>query len=244
MRLKFTRPKSMRDRSIHYCPGCGHGIVHRLICEVVDELEIRENLIGISPVGCSVVAYDYFDFDMAEASHGRAPAVATGIKRVHPDKVVFTYQGDGDLASIGMAEIVHTAGRAEAITVIFINNATYGMTGGQMAPTTLLGQRTTTTPFGRTVKEAGYPLKVPELLASLPGVSYLERVAVTNPANIIRAKKAIKKAFLFQIEKGKFSLVEVLSPCPTSWRLSPLEALKWMEEKMIPYFPLGVIKEE
>ena len=234
----------MRDRLTHYCPGCGHGIVHRLICEVVDELGIRENLIGVSPVGCAVIAYDYFDFDMVEASHGRAPAVATGIKRVHPDKIVFTYQGDGDLASIGMAGIVHAAGRAEVITVIFVNNATYGMTGGQMAPTTLLGQRTTTTPFGRTVEEAGYPIRIPELLSSLSGAFYLERVAVTSPANIIRAKKAIKKAFLFQIEKRKFSLVEVLSPCPTSWRLPPLDALKWMEEKMIPYFSLGVIKEE
>jgi len=244
MTLKFTRPKSMRGRPTHYCPGCGHGIVHRLICEVVDELGIRENLIGISPVGCSVIAYDYFDFDMVEASHGRAPAIATGIKRVHPDKVVFAYQGDGDLASIGMAEIVHAASRAEAITIIFINNATYGMTGGQMAPTTLLGQRTTTTPFGRTVKEAGYPIRVPELLSSLSGASYLERTAVNSPANIVRAKKAIKKAFLFQIKKEKFSLIEVLSPCPTSWRLSPLDALKWIEEKMIPYFPLGVIKEK
>jgi len=244
MTLKFARPKSMRDRPTHYCPGCGHGIVHRLICEVVDELGIRENLIGISPVGCSVIAYDYFDFDMVEASHGRAPAIATGIKRVHPDKVVFAYQGDGDLASIGMAEIVHAAARAEAITIIFINNATYGMTGGQMAPTTLLGQRTTTTPFGRTAREAGYPIRIPELLSSLPGAFYLERVAMNSPANIVRAKKAIKKAFLFQIEKEKFSLIEVLSACPTSWRLSPLDALKWIEEKMIPYFPLGVIKEK
>jgi len=243
MQVKFKRPNSMRDRPMHYCPGCGHGIVHRLICEVVDELGIREEVIGISPVGCSVIAYDYFDFDMVEVAHGRAPAVATGIKRVHPDKVVFTYQGDGDLASIGMAEIVHAASRGEAFNVIFINNANYGMTGGQMAPTTLVGQRTATTPFGRDATREGYPLRVPELLASLPGVYYLERVAVNNPANVRRTKRAIKKSFLVQMEKKRFSLVEVLSPCPTNWRLSPLEALKWLEEKMIPYYPLRVIKD-
>ena len=199
---------------------------------------------GVCPVGCSVVAYNYFDFDMVEASHGRAPAVATGIKRVRPDKVVFTYQGDGDLASIGTAEIVHAASRGEAFTVIFINNATYGMTGGQMAPTTLVGQRTTTTPFGRDVKEAGYPLKVCELLSSLPGAAYLERVAVNSPVNIRKTKKAVKKGFTVQIEREKFSLVEILSPCPTAWRLSPLDSLKWMEEKMIPSYPLGVIKDK
>jgi len=232
----------MKNRPTHYCPGCGHGIVHRLICEIVDELGIRQKVIGICPVGCSVVAYDYFDFDMVEVAHGRAPAVATGIKRVHPNQVVFTYQGDGDLASIGTAEIIHAASRGEAFSVFFINNATYGMTGGQMAPTTLLGQKTTTTPFGRNVKEAGYPLRVCELLSSLPGVAYLERVAVNNPSNIRKAKKAIKKSFALQLERNSFSLVEFLSPCPTCWRLSPLDSLKWLEENMISYFPLGVVK--
>jgi len=244
MEVKFTRPQSMKDRPTHYCPGCGHGIVHRLICEIVDELGIRQKLIGICPVGCSVVAYDYFDFDMVEVAHGRAPAVATGIKRVHPRKVVFTYQGDGDLASIGTAEIIHAASRGEAFSVFFINNATYGMTGGQMAPTTLLGQKTTTTPFGRNVKEAGYPLRVCELLSSLPGVAYLERVAVNNPSNIRKAKKAIKKSFTLQLERDSFSLVEFLCPCPTCWRLSPLDSLKWLDENMISYFPLGVVKGE
>lgn len=242
MKVKFGRPRSMKNHPTHYCPGCGHGIVHRLICEVIDELGIRDKVIGICPVGCSVIAYDYFDFDMVEVAHGRAPAVATGIKRVHPNEIVFAYQGDGDLASIGTAEIVHAASRGEAFSAIFINNATYGMTGGQMAPTTLLGQKTTTTPFGRDVKEAGYPLRVCELLSSLPGVAYLERVAVNNPANIRKAKRAIKKSFTLQVEKSWFSLVEILSPCPTCWRLSPLESLKWLEENMIPYYPLGVIK--
>lgn len=243
MQVIQPRPESMKDAPTHYCPGCGHGIVHRLICEVVDEFGIREKMVGICPVGCSVVAYNYFDFDMVEVAHGRAPAVATGIKRALPDNVVFTYQGDGDLASIGMAEIVHAAARGEAFTVVFINNATYGMTGGQMAPTTLLGQITTTSPFGRRAKVEGYPIKVPELLSSLPGAYYLERVAVNEPARIRETKKAIKKAFQFQIEKRKFSLVEVLSPCPTCWGLSPIDSLKWMKNHMIKYYPLGVIKE-
>lgn len=244
MRAVRAKPKSMKDTTTHYCPGCGHGIVHRIICEVVDEFDIRERLIGICPVGCSVVAYNYFDFDMVEVAHGRAPAVATGIKRALPHRVVFTYQGDGDLASIGMAEIVHAAARGEAFTVLFINNATYGMTGGQMAPTTLLGQKTSTTPFGRRSKIEGYPVKMPELLASLNGVSYLERVAVDTPSHIRGTKKAIKKAFSLQIEKEKFSLIEVLSPCPTAWRISPVDSLKWMQENMLPYYRLGVIKEE
>ncbi len=244
MEVQFTRPQSMKSRSTHYCPGCGHGIVHRLICEIIDELGIREKMIGICPVGCSVLAYDYFDFDMVEVAHGRAPAVATGIKRVHPDQVVFTYQGDGDLASIGTAEIIHAASRGEALSVFFINNATYGMTGGQMAPTTLLGQKTATTPLGRNVKEAGYPLRVCELLSSLPGVAYLERVAVNNPSNIRKAKKAIRKAFTLQLERNSFSLVEFLSPCPTCWKLSPLDSLKWLEENMISYFRLGVVKDK
>jgi len=244
MQVVYTKPESMKDTVTHYCPGCGHGIVHRIICEVVDELKIREKLIGICPVGCSVVAYNYFDFDMVEVAHGRAPAVATGIKRALPDRVVFTYQGDGDLASIGMAEIVHAAARGEAFSVIFVNNAIYGMTGGQMAPTTLLGQKTATTPFGRRSKIEGYPIKIPELLSSLTGASYLERVTVDSPSHIRSTKKAIKKAFLLQIEKEKFSLIEVLSPCPTAWRMSPLDALKWMKEKMFSYYPLGVIKDE
>jgi len=244
MQVVYTKPDSMKDTVTHYCPGCGHGIVHRIICEVVDELKIREKLIGICPVGCSVVAYNYFDFDMVEVAHGRAPAVATGIKRALPDRVVFTYQGDGDLASIGMAEIVHAAARGEAFSVIFVNNAIYGMTGGQMAPTTLLGQKTATTPFGRRSKIEGYPIKIPELLSSLTGASYLERVTVDSPSHIRSTKKAIKKAFLLQIEKEKFSLIEVLSPCPTAWRMSPLDALKWMKEKMFSYYPLGVIKDE
>lgn len=239
----YAKPESMKDVATHYCPGCGHGIVHRIICEVVDELGIKEELIGICPVGCSVVAYNYFDFDMVEVAHGRAPAVATGIKRVLPHRVVFTYQGDGDLASIGMAEIVHAAARGEAFTVIFINNATYGMTGGQMAPTTLIGQKTLTTPFGRRPEVEGYPVKIPELLASLQGASYLERVAVDSPVHIRKTKKAIKKAFSLQIQQGKFSLVEVLSTCPTAWKMSPLDALKWVEQHMFPYYPLGVVKD-
>jgi len=243
MKVKYRRPLSMKDVPMHYCPGCGHGIVHRLICEVIDELGIREKVIGISPVGCAVVAYDYFDFDVVEVAHGRAPAVATGIKRVYPDKVVFTYQGDGDLASIGLAETVHAASRGEPFNIIFINNANYGMTGGQMAPTTLIGQKTATTPFGREAKESGYPLRIVELLSSLEGVSYLERVAVNNPVNVRKTKKAIKKSFILQIEERKFSLIEVLCPCPTNLRLSPIEALKWVEKKMIPYYPLGTIKE-
>jgi len=243
MKVKYKKPLSMKDVPMHYCPGCGHGIVHRLICEVIDELGIREKVIGISPVGCAVVAYDYFDFDMVEVAHGRAPAVATAIKRVHPEKVVFTYQGDGDLASIGIAETIHAASRGESFNIIFINNANYGMTGGQMAPTTLIGQKTATTPFGRETKESGYPLRIPELLSSLEGVFYLERVAVNNPVNVRKTKKAIKKSFILQIEERKFSLIEVLCPCPTNLRLSPIEALKWVEKKMIPYYPLGVIKE-
>lgn len=240
---KFSFPLSLKSNPFHYCAGCGHGIVHRLIAEIIDELKLREKTIGVCPVGCAVVAYDYFNWDMVEVAHGRAPAVGTAIKRVLPDRLVFTYQGDGDLASIGMAEIVHTAARGEPLTVIFINNATYGMTGGQMAPTTLEGQKTTTTPLGRDVKETGYPLKVPELLSSLPGVSYLERTHLINPRGIRKTRKAIKRGFLLQLERKKFSLIEILSPCPTCWRLTPLESLKWMKEKMLPYFTPGVIKE-
>ena len=243
MKKVFSIPESMKDVRTHYCPGCGHGVIHRLIAEVIDELGIREKTIGVPPVGCAVIAYDYFNIDMTEAAHGRTPAVATGIKRVRPDAVVFTYQGDGDLAAIGTAEIIHTANRREKITVIFVNNAVYGMTGGQMAPTTMLGQVTATTPGGRD-SDAGHPLKVPELLAILPGAVFLCRTAVTNPANIRKTKLAIKKAFQIQLENKGFSLVEILSPCPSYWRLSPEEAIKWIEEKMIPNFPLGVIKDD
>ncbi|MFH1825275.1 MAG: thiamine pyrophosphate-dependent enzyme [Candidatus Firestonebacteria bacterium] len=243
MKKIFGRPESLKDAITTYCAGCGHGIVHRLVAEVIDELDVREKTIGIAPVGCAVFAYDYFNFDVTEAPHGRPPAVATGIKRVLPERIVFTYQGDGDLISIGANEIVHAANRGENITVIFINNANYGMTGGQMAPTTLLGQKTTTTPDGRDAKLAGYPLKVCELLASLEGAVYLERVTLINPANVLKAKKAIKKAFQNQIDGLGFSLVEVLSQCPVNWGLNPLDALKFVKEKMMSYFPVGVIKD-
>lgn len=242
MKKVFERPKSMYPVPTHYCPGCGHGIVHRLIAEVIDELGIIEKTVGVAPVGCSVLIYNYINCDMYEAAHGRAPAIATGCKRVHPELVVFTYQGDGDLASIGTAEIIHTAARGEKITTIFINNAVYGMTGGQMAPTTLIGQKTTTSPFGRTSEKAGYPLRMSEILATLNGAAYITRVAVNSPKNVIRAKKAIKKAFETQIKGLGFSLVEVLSQCPTAWRKSPREAVKWVEEEMVPYYPLGDFK--
>lgn len=239
----FTRPKSLTDRPFHYCPGCTHGIVHRLVAEAIDELGIRERTIGVAPVGCAVFAYEYFNCDMQEAAHGRAPAVATGIKRVLPDRVVFTYQGDGDLAAIGTAEIVHAATRGENITVIFINNAIYGMTGGQMAPTTLIGQVTTTTPYGRDPGKAGYPIRMSEMLATLEGSAYIERVSVHDIKHINQAKRAIKKAFETQLAGKGFSMVEVLSTCPTNWGMTPVEALKWLEQNMIPYYPLGVKKE-
>jgi len=242
MKKKFGLPKSMKDTLTHYCPGCGHGIIHRLVAEVIDELNIREITIGIAPVGCAVLAYNYLNIDMSEAAHGRTPAVATALKRVQPDKIVFTYQGDGDLAAIGTGEIVHTANRGENLTTIFVNNAVYGMTGGQMAPTTLLKQKTTTTPYGRRSKEEGYPLKVVEMLAPLAGVVYLARTTVTSPGKVKTCKKYIKKAFQNQIEKKGFSLVEVLSPCPVNLRLEPLEAMQWVDENMVPYFPLGEIK--
>ena len=235
-------PQCMIDVRTHYCPGCGHGIIHRLLGEVIDELGIRERTVGIAPVGCAALLYDYFDLDMIEAAHGRPPAVATGLKRAHPDNIVFTYQGDGDLAAIGTAEIIHAANRREKITVIFVNNAVYGMTGGQMAPTTLIGQRTATTPAGRESLTTGYPLKVAEMLASLPGTVYVNRAAVNNPANIAQAKKALHLAFELQMKGLGLSLVEILSPCPSYWRLTPRESMKWLEEKMIPYFPLGEIK--
>lgn len=243
MEKVFGRPDALQDRVFHYCPGCTHGIIHRLVAEVIDELKVREKTIGIAPVGCAVTAYNYFNCDVQQAAHGRAPAVATGIKRVLPDRVVFSYQGDGDLASIGMAEIVHAANRGEKITVIFVNNAIYGMTGGQMAPTSLPGQKTTTSPLGRDVETMGYPIKMTELLNTLEAPAFLARVSVHDPKNINKAKEAIKKAFEYQIQGKGFSMVEVLSTCPTNWGMNPLEALKWLEAKMIPQFPLGVARE-
>lgn len=243
MAVVFKKPSTLTDAPLHYCPGCTHGIIHRLVAEVLEELGVGETAIGIAPVGCAVFAYNYFNCDMMEAAHGRAPACATGAKRVHPDKVVFTYQGDGDLASIGAAEIVHAAARGEKITTIFVNNAIYGMTGGQMAPTSLPGQITTTSPYGRDTAHCGFPVKMSEMLSQLNGPAYIERVSVHDVPHVIAAKKAIKKAFEAQIEGKGFSMVEVLSTCPTNWGLTPQEALKWLEENMIPQFPLGVYKE-
>lgn len=238
--LVYKRPDSLSGVVTNYCPGCAHGIVNRLVAEVIDELGIEDRAIGVSPVGCSVMMYDFFNCDFAEAAHGRAPAVATGIKRVHPDVVVFAYQGDGDLASIGMAETVHAATRGENLTVIFINNAIYGMTGGQMAPTSLPNQVTQTSPYGRDVSTAGYPVRVSELLSSLDGVAYIERVTVDTPAHIKKAKKAIKRAFQNQIDGKGYSLVEVVATCPTNWGMTPQEAFEWMRTNMLPYYPLGV----
>ena len=240
MEQVFKRPHALCDVPLHYCPGCGHGIVHRLVAEVLDELGIEGNTIGVAPVGCAVFAYNYFNCDVQEAAHGRAPAVATGIKRVHPDKVVFTYQGDGDLAAIGTAETVHAASRGENITIIFINNAIYGMTGGQMAPTTLPGQVTQTSPYGRDVKTQGHPLRVSEMLATTSGAAYIERVTIDTVPHIKQAKKAIKKAFETQIAGKGFTMVEVVSTCPTNWGLSPVESMTWLRENMLPYYPLGV----
>jgi 2-oxoglutarate ferredoxin oxidoreductase subunit beta len=243
MQKVFTRPQALKDYPTHYCPGCGHGIAHRLIAETIDELGIRGRTIGIAPVGCAVLAYDYFDMDMVEVAHGRAPAVATGMKRTNPDKIIFSYQGDGDLAAIGTAEIIHAAHRGEQITVIFINNAVFGMTGGQMAPTTLMGQVTTTTPLGRDAGGQGYPLQVSELLALLPGAIYIERCSLHKPALIRSAKKAVKYAFQLQADGARgLSLVELLSPCPTAWRMTPTKAIEWMENEMIKVFPLGRLK--
>lgn len=239
----FKKPKSMTDAILHYCPGCTHGIVHRLVAEAIDELDIEGRTIGIAPVGCAVMAYDYFTVDMVQAAHGRAPAVATGVKRANPDNIVFTYQGDGDLAAIGTAETVHAAARGENITIIFINNAIYGMTGGQMAPTSLPGQVTQTSPYGRNPEQVGYPIKVCEMLSTLDGPQYIERVAVNNVNNIRSAKKAILKAFKNQVEGKGFSLIEVLSSCPTNWGMTPEKALEWIDDKMIPYYPLGVYKD-
>lgn len=239
----FEKPKALTDKPFHYCPGCTHGIIHALVAEAIDELNIREKTIGVAPVGCAVFAYEYFNCDMHEAAHGRAPAVATGIKRVLPDNVVFTYQGDGDLASIGTAEIVHAANRGEKITTIFVNNAIYGMTGGQMAPTSLLGQVTTTSPYGRNPNVEGNPIRVSEMLATLDGVAYIERVSLHDIRNINKARRAIKKAFEVQLAGKGFAMIEVLSTCPTNWGMTPVESLKWLEENMIPFYPLGVKKE-
>ena len=243
MAVVFERPKSLIDVPTHYCPGCTHGIIHRILCEVIDEMGIEGDAIGVCPVGCSVMAYDYFACDMIEAAHGRAPATATGVKRALPDKYVFTYQGDGDLAAIGTAETVHAATRGENIVVIFVNNTIYGMTGGQMAPTTLPGQVTQTTPYGRDPKVNGYPVKMCEMLSALDGVALAQRVAVNSVPHIKEAKKAIRKAFENAKAGLGFSIVEILSSCPTNWGMTPVDALKRIEDEMIPYFPLGVYKD-
>ena len=244
MAIVYEKSKGLTDVELHYCPGCNHGIIHKLVAESLVELGLLDDAIGVCPVGCSVFAYKYFNCDMQEAAHGRAPAVATGIKRTHPHQAVFTYQGDGDLASIGAAEIVHAAMRGEKFTTIFVNNAIYGMTGGQMAPTTLIGQKATTCPAGRSEEWSGLPIKMSEMLSAVPSSYYIERVAVDTTANIVKAKKAIKKAFKYQMEGKGFCMVEVLSTCPTNWGMSPVEAMKWLEENMIPYYPLGVYKDK
>ena len=244
MAKEFKRPQALTDATFNYCPGCTHGIVHRLVAETIDKLGIQSKVVGVAPVGCAVFAYNYFNTDMVEASHGRAPAVATGLKRVLPENIVFTYQGDGDLSSIGCAEITHAANRGENITVIFINNAIYGMTGGQMAPTTLLGQVTTTSPYGRDPELAGYPLNMSEMLATTKGAAYIERVSMHDVKHIKQAAKAIEKAFRYQVEGKGFSMIEVLSTCPTNWGMAPVDALKWLEENMIPQYPLGVFKDK
>jgi 2-oxoglutarate/2-oxoacid ferredoxin oxidoreductase subunit beta len=243
MKKIFKRPLSLKNEPFRYCPGCGHSLVHRLIAECIDNLNIREKVIGIAPVGCAVFAYDYFNFDMIEVAHGRPPAAATGIKRALPDRIVFSYQGDGDLAAIGTAEIIHAANRGENISVFFINNATYGMTGGQMAPTTLLGQRTSTTRSGRQAKIEGYPLHVSELLSTIDGASFIARTSVTSYKNLMTTKKAIEKSFRYQMEGNGFSLVEILSPCPVDWKLSPRDSFRWIETEMISVYPLGTFKD-
>jgi 2-oxoglutarate/2-oxoacid ferredoxin oxidoreductase subunit beta len=244
MKKIFQRPESLKDGPFRFCPGCGHSLIHRMIAECIDKLGIREKTIGIAPVGCAVFAYDYFNLDMIECAHGRPPAVATGLKRSMPDKVVFSYQGDGDLAAIGTAEIIHAANRGENISVFFVNNATYGMTGGQMAPTTLPGQKTSTTPAGRDIKTEGYPLHVSELLATIEGVSYIARTSVSSFKNLMTAEKAIEKSFRYQIEGKGFSLVEILSPCPVDWKLSPKDSLAWIEAELTAVFPLGTFKDK
>ena len=244
MKKVFQKPASLKQEPFRHCPGCGHSLIHRLIAEAIDTLGIREKVVGIAPIGCAVFAYDYFNFDMLEVPHGRPPAAATGLKRSLPDRIIFSYQGDGDLAAIGTAEIIHAANRGENISVFFVNNATYGMTGGQMAPTTIPGQKTTTTPLGRKSKVDGYPLRVAELLATLEGPSYIVRTSVDSHKNLIMTKKAIEKSFRYQIEEKGFSIVEILSPCPVDWQLSPRDALLWIQKQMIPVFPLGTFKDK
>ena len=243
MEKVFQRPASLKKAPFRYCPGCGHSIIHRLIAESIDNLGIREKIIGIAPVGCAVFAYDYFNFDILEVAHGRPPAAATGLKRSLTDRIIFSYQGDGDLAAIGTGEIIHAANRGENITVFFVNNATYGMTGGQMAPTTLIGQRTTTTPSGKKAEREGYPLRISELLATIEGASFIARTSLFSYKNILETKKAIEKAFRYQMEEKGFSLVEILSPCPVDWELSPGDALLWIQNEMTPVYPLGTFKD-
>jgi len=243
MKAVFTRPKSLIDKPFHFCPGCHHGVIHRIVAEAIDHYGVRERTVGAASVGCSVFMYDYFDIDVVESPHGRAPAVGTGIKRANPDRFVLLYQGDGDLAAIGTAEIIHAANRGENLTVVFVNNTVYGMTGGQMAPTTMLGQRTTTSPYGREFGQDGYPIKMTEMLSQLEGVGYAARTAVDTPARLGQARKAVFKAFECQLEERGMGFVEVLSTCPTNWGLSPMASVKRIEAEMIPYFPLGVFKE-
>jgi 2-oxoglutarate/2-oxoacid ferredoxin oxidoreductase subunit beta len=244
MKRVFDRPRSLKPAPFRYCPGCGHSLIHRMIAECIDSLEIRERAVGIAPVGCAVFAYDYFNFDTLEVAHGRPPAVATALKRVMSDRIIFSYQGDGDLAAIGTSEIIHAASRGENISVFFVNNATYGMTGGQMAPTTIAGQKTTTTPQGRNSKTEGSHLRVSELLATIEGVSFIQRVSLDSYRNLAVAKNAIEKSFRYQIEDRGFSFVEILSPCPTDWGLNPKSSLEWMKTAMIPAYPLGVFKDK
>ncbi|MBQ3901103.1 MAG: 2-oxoglutarate oxidoreductase [Clostridia bacterium] len=243
MKTVYDRPHALSDVPLHYCPGCTHGIIHKVVAQVIDELGIEDRTVGIAPVGCSVFAYNYFECDMIEAAHGRAPAVATGVKRTHPDTVVFTYQGDGDLAAIGTAETVHIGTRGENVTIIFVNNAIYGMTGGQMAPTTLPGQVTTTSPYGRDRKIQGSPIRICEMLSTLDGVAFAARTSVDTPKNINHTKQLIKKAFQNQLDKKGLSIVEVLSTCPTNWGMTPQGALQWLRENMMEYYPLGIFKD-
>ncbi len=244
MKPVFAKPKALNDEIMHYCPGCGHGVAHRLVAEALDHYDITGRTVGVAPVGCSVLMYDYFNCDIIEAPHGRAPAVATGMKRSRSDLIVFAYQGDGDLASIGLAEIVHAANRGENITVIFINNTVYGMTGGQMAPTTLLGQKTTTSPYGRNFNTDGYPIRMAEMLAPLEGTTYVARMSLDKPVNILKARKSVFKAFEMQINNVGFSFVELLTICPTNWGMDSMESIKRIQDELIPYFPLGVFKEK
>ncbi|WP_284037400.1 thiamine pyrophosphate-dependent enzyme [Neobacillus sp. 114] len=244
MKIVFQKTSGLTDKPTHYCPGCTHGVIHRLVAEVLEEMGVLEDTVGVASVGCSVLSYEYFNCDMTQAAHGRAPAVATGVKRVLPDRMVFTYQGDGDLASIGISEVIHAAARGENITVIFVNNAIYGMTGGQMAPTSLIGQKTATTPYGRDVSVHGSPIKVCEMISVLDGAAYIERVSTHDVPNIQKAKKAIRRAFETQKRGGGFSMVEILSTCPTNWGLDPAESLEWVRDNMVPVYPLGVYKNK